>query len=539
LDSKIVLKTNQPEDWTMSKVKSFQLLMIAIIILILLPIIGQTNLKNTDNPTDNQKAPDVISIDLVEESSDNEMPAVDFLHTIHNKAADGKCVKCHTEKKDSFVFKFKRTDETASKDLYHDNCISCHIETKQKGKKAGPLEAECRNCHGAVQKMDTSWTKLDFDKSLHFVHETSKSIKPAMSSQSDNCSTCHHKYNNQTKKTYYTKGEEESCTYCHKDKEKKDVSSLKDASHNSCVTCHTGLKSKNVDAGPITCIGCHDAKEQLKIKSATNITRLKRNQPDAALITGRLSEGKNPKYLMDPVAFNHKLHESKTDSCKSCHHNSLKKCNGCHTPSGDADGKFISLENAMHDKKSSKSCMGCHAEFTKQSDCAGCHDMMPEKQLKDIACTTCHNTKAYVPSNRDAQKSLAEQMMAKQSDDYLTVMAEKIPETVIIKELANEYMPSEFPHKKVVMAIAQRVEKSSMAKAFHKDQQTLCMGCHHNSPKSLEPPKCASCHGKNTDIANGKPHLKGAYHNQCITCHEKMEVKQVLPTDCIKCHKQK
>ena len=116
---------------------------------------------------------------------------------------------------------------------------------------------------------------------------------------------------------------------------------------------------------------------------------------------------------------------------------------------------------------------------------------------------------------------------------------EKIPEKVIIKELANEYQPSEFPHRKVVMAIAERVEKSSMANAFHTDQQTLCMGCHHNSPKSLEPPKCASCHGKSNDIASGKPHLKGAYHGQCITCHQKMEVKQVLATDCIKCHKQK
>ncbi len=525
----------------MSKVKSFQLLMIAIIILILLPIIGQTNLKDADNLIDSQKSPDMINIDLMQETSGNEMPGVDFLHAIHNKAADGKCVECHTQKKDSFVFKFKRTDEKASKDLYHDNCIACHIETKETGKKAGPLTAECRSCHGAVKKIDSAWEKIDFDKSLHFIHETSKSIKPAMSSQSDNCSACHHKYNKETKKTYYTVGEEESCTYCHKEKQTEEASSLRDASHNSCVTCHTSLKSKNIEAGPIECIGCHDAKEQLKIKPAKNITRLKRNQPDAALITGGLSDGKNPKYLMDPVAFNHEFHESKSDSCKSCHHDSLKKCSECHTPTGNnVDGKFISLEKAMHDKKSDKSCMGCHAEFTKQSDCAGCHSIMPAKTLKDNACISCHNTKAdIVPSNADAQKALAEQMIKEKLADYPIVKIENIPEKVTIKGLANEYKPSEFPHQKVVMAIASRVEKSSMAKAFHKDQQTLCMGCHHNSPKSLEPPKCASCHGKNTDLASGKPHLKGAYHGQCITCHQKMEVKQVLATDCIKCHEQK
>ncbi len=529
----------------MSKVKSFQLLMIAIVILIVLPIIGQTNLKNADASHDHRKAADVISIDLAYDSSGNEMPAVDFSHAIHNTAAQGKCIECHTQKQDLFVFKFKRTDEKASKDLYHENCINCHIKAKAKGKKAGPLEAECRTCHGAKNKSDkksiATWKKIDFDKSLHFIHETSKDIKPAMSSQSNNCSACHHKYNDQTKKTYYKKGEEESCTYCHKNqKEKNNARSLKDASHDSCVVCHTDLKTKNISAGPITCIECHDSQKQIKTKLVKNIVRLKRDQPDQVLLTGRISEGKNPKYLMNPVAFNHELHESQTDNCKTCHHGSLKKCSECHTSKGHVDGGFITLEKAMHDKQSDKSCMGCHATITKQSDCAGCHDLMPEKQLNDFACATCHNTNAdIVPSTRDVQKTLAKQIVEKQSGSYQVVMRDKIPKTVVIKELADKYMPSEFPHKKVVMAIAERVEKSSMANAFHRDQQALCMGCHHNSPKSLEPPKCSSCHGKNSDIANGKPHLKGAYHGQCISCHQKMGVKQVLPTDCIKCHKQK
>ncbi|MCP4020221.1 MAG: cytochrome c3 family protein, partial [Desulfobacteraceae bacterium] len=64
-------------------------------------------------------------------------------------------------------------------------------------------------------------------------------------------------------------------------------------------------------------------------------------------------------------------------------------------------------------------------------------------------------------------------------------------------------------------------------------------GCHHNSPASLTPPKCSSCHGKSSDLKADKPGLKGAYHGQCITCHQKMEVKTVLPTDCTKCHEKK
>ena len=521
--------------------KSLHLIIIALFILILLPFIGQSNINNVED----KKGPDTISINLPLEPDGNEMPSVDFMHSLHSKTAENKCAECHTQKNDTFVFKFKRTDAPATMELYHNNCIGCHIETKDKGEKTGPLASECRSCHGAdkdATDKDLSWTKIDFDKSLHFIHETSKSIKSKISSESDNCSSCHHKYNNKTEQTYYDKGEEESCTYCHKDNKKDDVRSLQDASHDSCVACHTSLKNKNITAGPVTCIGCHDISEQTKIKTAKNITRLKRNQPDATLITGLVSEGEKPRYFMNPVAFNHKLHESTTNDCKTCHHNSLKKCNGCHTPKGKEDGQFIRLEQIMHDKDSNRSCIGCHTKFTKQSDCAACHDIMPKQKINDNSCITCHNTDTNkVITDTDEQKILTEKVVAKQVNSYSPenfpmIDDEKIPEKVIIGDLANEYKPSEFPHRKVIKAISKRIDKNNMAKVFHKDQQTLCMGCHHNSPKSLEPPKCASCHGKDTDINNGKPHLKGAYHGQCITCHQKMDVKEVLPTDCNKCH---
>jgi class III cytochrome C family protein len=521
----------------MSKLKSFHLLIIAIVIIILLPFIGQTKIKNNMVTS---KGPDVIPINLPDESYGNEMPSVNFLHSLHNQAVEGKCTECHIQQEDALIFKFKRTDNAVSKELYHDNCIGCHVEKKAQNKKTGPLTAECRSCHGVNKKTDSPWTKIDFDKSLHFIHETSKDIKSAVASESDNCSACHHKYNTETKKTFYKKGEEESCTYCHKDIKKEDTRSLKDASHDSCVACHTKLNGKEIAAGPITCTGCHDVKEQSKIKAAKNITRLKRNQPDETLITGRTSEGDNPKHLMNPVAFNHKLHEAKTSDCKTCHHNSLKKCNECHTSKGSKDGSFIRLEKIMHDTNSDRSCVGCHNEAKKQSDCAACHDIMPQQQLSDTSCMTCHNTdNKNIIQDADLQKALAKQIVTKQSNNYSMVPVEKIPEKVIIDELSDEYKPSEFPHLKVINAINKRIDNNDMAKVFHKDQQTLCMGCHHNSPKSLEPPKCASCHGKEADITKGKPHLKGAYHGQCITCHQKMDVKQALPTDCIKCHAKK
>jgi hypothetical protein len=243
--------------------------------------------------------------------------------------------------------------------------------------------------------------------------------------------------------------------------------------------------------------------------------------------------------FMDGVGFNHKDHETRTQSCKACHHQTLKKCNDCHTPEGgDQKGGFVSLAQSMHDLKSDRSCIGCHKELTKNADCAGCHFQMPGKKDGAESCNTCHNLAKTDLKSMDNQ-AVAEKALTDLSQRYRQVKPDRIPETIVIDVLADEYMPSQFPHAKIVRAIAQRVETSNLARAFHTDQAGLCMGCHHNSPKTLDPPKCASCHSKNGPGPDGRPGLKGAYHGQCITCHQKMEVKSVAATDCVKCHEKK
>ena len=48
-------------------------------------------------------------------------------------------------------------------------------KTKNKGEPSGPLAADCRSCHGVDQKeVQSAWNKIEFDKSLHFIHERSK-----------------------------------------------------------------------------------------------------------------------------------------------------------------------------------------------------------------------------------------------------------------------------------------------------------------------------------------------------------------------------
>jgi hypothetical protein len=83
------------------------------------------------------------------------------------------------------------------------------------------------------------------------------------------------------------------------------------------------------------------------------------------------------------------------------------------------------------------------------------------------------------------------------------------------------------------------LEGDRLASAFHTDPATLCSGCHHNSPPSMNPPKCGSCHGTTTDPKSpGRITLKAAYHLQCMGCHERMKVEFVVKTDCTGCHEQ-
>ena len=57
---------------------------------------------------------------------------------------------------------------------------------------------------------------------LHYRHVASKDI-PAYNDDKDNCGVCHHEYDKDKKQTFYAKGKESSCRYCHLDKEKNRV----------------------------------------------------------------------------------------------------------------------------------------------------------------------------------------------------------------------------------------------------------------------------------------------------------------------------
>jgi len=497
---------------------------------------------------------DIISIDLPPIPGGEKMPAVQFLHDRHTQAIGVKkdCSECHLKKEDKIVFKFKRTqdgDTESDMEIYHDGCIGCHLETKGAGKPSGPLAGDCRSCHSTKPEKVSSWQPIAFDRSLHFRHEVSGVIKPTEKNLKVNCGACHHKYDKAAEKTVYEKGEEESCAYCHLKETTKEASSLQNASHAACVNCHRSFAGTSEKAGPVNCSGCHDPAEQKKIEVIQSVPRLERNQPDATLLASWMAwpfqTQKSLEKHVKPVAFNHKVHEGKVSSCKTCHHASLARCGECHTETGSEKGGYIRLEQAMHNFNSEASCMGCHQQAQKATNCAGCHALMPEKTFNNTDCAQCHRVdkKAIVkiPLSRAERTQLAEKTLASVSMRSAMIPDREIPEMVKIDAMADQYKPAVFPHRQIVRKLADLMKDDKMADFFHgKEATTLCAGCHHNSPATTQPPKCASCHGESfkTDT-DGRPGLMGAYHGQCISCHQLMKIEKPAATDCIGCHEKK
>jgi hypothetical protein len=506
--------------------------------------------SNTDH---DDMRPDILMIDLPAMPEGEKMPAVQFLHDAHTKRIQEKknCSACHLEKDQQFVFKFMRLDNGSTETdmaVFHDNCIACHEEIESTGEKAGPITGDCRSCHKTQSQTGSSRKPISFDKSLHYRHESADAIQPADPADTVNCSACHHTYDKAAQKTVYAKGEEGSCGYCHKQEKTTEASSSRLASHDACVNCHQTLVTQKKKTGPTDCAGCHSAEAQAGIKIVASVPRAKRNQPDVALlaswITDQDMDGGKVTQQMDPVPFNHKVHEQANATCQSCHHETLKKCSDCHTETGNQDGGHVQLAQAMHSRTSTKSCIGCHKEAQKATDCAGCHAGMPDKSFADEDCSQCHSLDRSVlgpwPMNKTAKTELAAEALKVSGGDFVKPTDDQIPEKVVIDILAKQYEGAQFPHRQILRSIESRIGDNGMTRYFHDKKTTLCMGCHHNSPASLQPPKCASCHaGASQGSPDGRPGLMGAYHGQCITCHQEMGIKEPAATDCGKCHKEK
>ncbi|MFH1885963.1 MAG: sulfate respiration complex hexadecaheme cytochrome HmcA [Pseudomonadota bacterium] len=498
----------------------------------------------------NQARPDALEITLP--GPDLEMPGAWFLHDRHTEAlaeAGKGCTACHQEKDGRLEFSFKGAAGAFGEEgmtLFHDSCIGCHRDLAGQGRDSGPLEEDCRTCH-AEKAPPSSRAPFGMDRSLHFRHLSAPAIPPATPGGEANCVACHHVLDEASKKLVYRDEARQSCRYCHLEETVKEVRSFSRAAHDDCVNCHLEKKAANQKTGPSVCAGCHDLREQGKIIKVTDVPRLVAGQPDAVVVSGwAAAMNADPKVRpgMNLAVFDHKTHDGSVASCRECHHSSQGKCSVCHTVAGAPEGDFIRLDQAMHAPASGPSCIGCHGKKTVEPACAGCHAQMPVTPFGEKNCSRCHSLApdALRALGLDPESLAAVARGAVEGLSPSTTLPglESIPETVTIGSISDEYEPSRFPHRKIVLALAEKVKDSRLAGAFHKDPLALCAGCHHNSEPSITPPKCGSCHGKPfSELTGDRPGMKGAFHIQCITCHQKMGIEKPAATSCLECHAKK
>lgn len=565
------------------KLRHWIALLVCVVSLVCGPALAAASPKEARK--DAKPQPQLVIIDELASAKKLEMPPAVFPHDKHVREVakkDQGCALCHTQLTGNTAFSFKnlpgKLSPKQAEDKYHSGCISCHVEWND-----GPQAAECRQCH--VDTKATTQLSVPYDKSLHAVHVQSRDIT-FEGDAAKNCGACHHQWNEAEKRLVWVPGQEEACSVCHAQFAHGNTPSLQEASHRSCVTCHVETAKKWADAdkaadaekvtkpepkkpepkknavkadpvigmkGPVTCAGCHSAEGQANFPRLAEVPRLMRGQPDVTVILPvNNADTATAGTSMDPVLFNHKAHEAATDSCNVCHHVRIADngCVQCHTVQGTPESTGVSLYQAMHKADAQSSCVGCHQQTVLQNkECAGCHVLIkPTTQVvAQDSCGVCHAPVQGLPSVSDgsaaklgktALQDIATQNLAKRKA-AVPLSPDQVPETVSIGALSDLYEPSVFPHRKVYKALLDGFAENSMASAFHATPEATCGACHHNVPAAnlAQPPKCITCHENTAGaVAPGRPMpLKAAYHQQCMACHERMDVKPVA-TDCAGCH---
>ena len=475
---------------------------------------------------------DLLTLDGNRSIRELERPPVQFPHDLHTEALakqDKDCKTCHLlhedERLSPLFMRLAGEDLDNMEALYHDHCITCHNENAAAGIESGPVS--CGECHSKTPVYGSSRRPFGLDKSLHYRH---------VKASKDKCETCHHIYDEASKKLVYIQGREEPCRDCHRAETEENRSSIRLAAHASCVGCHReiAMKSPEKPVGPRSCGGCHDVNQQMAIKIVEHPGRLKRNQPDFVLLSAQEADLESSK--LNTVPFSHVDHEASANNCRVCHHETMSRCNECHTLAGDDKGDGVTLQQAMHSMTSVHSCVGCHQSEKLTPRCAGCHDLMEQGRLSEHACTICHVGPS--PEELADVKSLYTSMDHFQPappENALVISTSDIPDTITIGTPDGTYPPVKMPHRKIVATLQKHVKESKLAAHFHGAESVVCQGCHHHGSVGRKPALCENCHGEPfRQTALFLPGLKGAHHRQCLGCHVSMELQTL--TNCVACH---
>ena len=295
----------------------------------------------------------------------------------------------------------------------------------------------------------------------------------------DNCETCHH----------HASGVEHTppCRECH-GKVSGDLRKpgLKGAYHRQCMNCH-----REMEAGPMGCEECHPKREGAE--------PLEKQKLALEAVPEKMRLG----HLADEyggVDFAHKVHVQVTDGCATCHHHSngvevAPPCRACH----DTPQK---LKNAYHEQ-----CLGCHQSVVK----------VRQEKLSELKI---ERAEAHQRGNEKKARAygLKLEMIMESGGSPLNCkdchIPKKSPKTVSLNHIKEDKGPVEFDHE------------------AHLNTAQFCTDCHHSHKGFNSFTSCRTCHGPGQAAAE-KVGLEDAYHQQCISCHEKDEQG---PTECGDCH---
>ena len=494
---------------------------------------------------------------ITQPEAQSEMPAARFDHERHVSRLGeegGECIVCHTALGKEVVSSQDRPfsvvsagikDKEGLKEAWHKTCFDCHEKYGE-----APEPSACRTCHDAGADREERLT-VHFDRSLHAAHINSKHIAPVMPAKVEssivtvkNCGACHSTVGPDGKLSYVQNTEDAASFY---KVDSTDSLVLASAAHNACVSCHRETMAAESAKGrklelPLLCADCHSREGQSAFPKDNPSFRLLRGQPDVILLGEKaadapVSQSSSPEAALKAVPFNHKLHEESSD-CRVCHGMKIEKSGvqPATLAGADAVGVERTAYEAAHDIDSASSCVGCHARTVAQDkNCAGCHDGI-SFAVKD-SCSVCHRgaeERVVVDAADPGAFPVFLKPVRKTSSP---IPPEDVPEKVVIGSLSQEYQPVELPHRKIYESLLKGMEENELAASFH--VESVCKACHHKIPgDNIEnPPSCSSCHDKTIkSVAAGTlPHLKAAYHQMCIRCHNNMDVKPSA-SDCAGCH---
>ena len=493
-----------------------------------------------------------------------ERPQVIFNHGKHTEALKKEgCDACHSvdewnQLNFDFPKKVVKKDKTSVIKAYHDECIECHKKMSRENKKSGPVN--CGDCHKEKEKtFEVKYPEFGFDFYVHDKHV--KKLREKLGK--DDCSLCHHTYDineeDESLALVYEKGTEESCNYCHELDRKRGPEltaiarvaakkglSLRTASHLQCLNCHLEyLKEEEKKGspeeaekkvGPTECVKCHTGKYRT-VAELEKVPRPDRDQPERPYINIKDAKLKG-------VTFDHDFHQKALTNCRSCHHETLKACKDCHSLLGKSEGNGINVARAYHDVFSEHSCEGCHNLKKEEKDCFGCHSSIAVMDISSLgpkreSCVVCHSGEMKGPFSRPPLSVAG-------------LDPQRVPKEVEVKILERQYEPVKLPHLEIIKKLVDVSNKSKLGNYFHMNMQTMCNGCHHQSPSEAEakkdtPPNCRNCHPVMLERdALNKTTLLSAYHRQCMGCHDAMKLKKGTRLDlrkdsdrCADCHKAK